>query len=343
LAIVRQNADIPELNRRPLKMRILLTGATGLLGNNLLRMLLDDGHELTVTHRQNSDLRPFDGLSVERIVCDLANPGEIVAALDGMDWLIHSAALIQLGWTRLDTSRRINVEATRQLAQAARLKDVRMIHVSTVDAMAAAHDMTPACESDVDPSKPPCTYVVTKREAEREFLEQMNLGLQGILVNPGLMFGPWDWKPSSGQMILAVGRQFTPLAPRGGISVVDVRDVASGIIAALEFGRPGERYILAGENTSYFDLWVRIARITGSRPPIGKLPQWVNWSAGKVGDWISRFFEQESIVNSAATQMGTLRHWYSSEKAKQELGYNVGDVDNALADAWEWFRTFNYV
>ncbi len=324
-------------------MRILLTGATGLLGNNLLRMLLDDGHNLTVTHRPHSDLRPLDGLAVERIVCDLDRPGEIVAALEGMDWLIHSAALIQLGWTKLDAARRINVQATRQLAQAARLKNVRMIHVSTVDALASANDIEPATESDVDPSKPSCTYVLTKREAEREFLEQVDRGLQGIVVNPGLMFGPWDWKPSSGQMILAVGTQFTPLAPCGGISIVDVRDVASGIISALQYGRLGERYILAGENTSYYDLWVRMARIAGSRPPIGKLPRWINWSAGKVGDWLSRFLEQELVVNSAATQMGALRHWYSSEKARQELGYTIGEVDIALADAWDWFKIYGYV
>ncbi len=323
-------------------MRILLTGATGFLGNNLLRLLLEDGHEVAVTYRNSSDQRTLRDLAVEKVECDLMEPASVIQALANVELVIHSAAMIQIGWSKLEQSRRVNVEATRQLAQAARLHEIRMIHVSTVDALAPGSVDCPATENDIEPSKPPCSYVVSKREAEFAFAEQVSAGLDGVIVSPGFMIGPWDWRPSSGEMMLAIAKQFTPLAPRGGCSAVDVRDVACGIIAAIEHGRPGHNYILGGENVSYYDLWTRMARVVGSRPPIGKLPGFINWSAGKVGDLIGGISRNEPLVNSAATEMGSLTHWYSSQKAMQELGYQIGDVDTAMADAWDWFKSYGY-
>ncbi len=324
-------------------MRILLTGATGFLGNNLLRQLLDDDHEMVVTIRHSSDPRPLDSLNVEKVEGDLTDPHTIASAMQSIDLVIHSAAAIQLGWSKLDLSRRVNVDATKALAEAARRKGVRMVHVSTVDALAAGSIDRPATEEDLVPSKPPCSYVVSKRQAETAFLEQVALGLDGIIVNPGFMVGPWDWKPSSGQMMLAIANRFVPLAPSGGCSVVDVRDVTAGIIAAYDFGKTGQRYILGGENLTYLDLWQRMARTMNRRPPIGKLPAFVEWTAGRTGDLLGRFLKSEPQVNSAATRMGSLYHWYSSQKAISQFGYTIGDIDAALDDAWVWFVRHGYV
>ena len=324
-------------------LRILLTGATGFLGNNLLRILLEDGHQVTVTYRQQSDPRPFLGLDVEKVAADLNDSATLKSAVAKAELVIHSAAMIQIGWTKLEQARQVNVEATRQLAQAARLQGIRMIYVSTVDALATGKLDQPATELDIEPSKPEFTYVVSKREAELAFAEQVAAGLDGVIVSPGFMVGPWDWKPSSGQMMLAIAKQFTPLAPSGGCSVVDVRDVACGIVSAIEHGKTGESYILGGENVTYLDLWKRMAAVVGSKPPVGKLPGLINWTAGRVGDMVGKLTGNEPTVNSAATTMGSLLHWYSSQKASQELGYQIGEVDVALADAWDWFNTNGYV
>lgn len=323
-------------------MKILLTGATGFLGNNLLRLLLEDGHEVSVTVREISDLRALGGLAADRVTCDLENSDEIATVIGDAELVIHSAALIQIGWSRLEQSRSVNVAATQHLARAARLKNIRMIHVSTVDALAAASPDRINNEADTDPPKPLCSYVASKRDAESVFREEVAAGLDGFIVNPGFMVGPWDYKPSSGQMMLAIAKQFTPLAPSGGCSVVDVRDVGCGILSAIENGQAGQSYIMAGENISYFDLWKRMAAIVGSRPPVGTLPTWINWTAGRVGDLVHRVGFSEPVVNSAATTMGSLYHWYSSEKAINELGYQINDVDDALIDAWNWFRQSGY-
>jgi len=156
------------------------------------------------------------------------------------------------------------------------------------------------------------------------------------------MVGPWDWKPSSGQMMLAIAKGAGLFAPRGGGTVADVRDVACGIISAIENGRPGERYILGGENLTYRELWSQMAEVVGKRPPINLLPEWINWTAGRTGDLIGKISGKEPIINSANTSMGSLFHWYSSEKARRELGYKNSPLKDGLLDAWQWFQQHGY-
>lgn len=323
-------------------MRIMITGATGFLGNNLVRTLLDHGNEIVVTLRVSSDRRPLEGLDVESRVIDLNRPVDVAMAMADVDVVVHSAAMIQLGWSRLEASRKINVDATAVIAEAARRKGIRMIHVSSVDALGVAMEDTVCDETNLDPPNPACSYVVTKREAETVVILEVAKGLDAVIVNPGFMVGPYDWRPSSGEMMLAIAKQLIYFAPGGGFCVVDVRDVAEGIVSAIEHGRSGQRYILGGENMSYFDLWVMMANVMGRRAPKQKLPDWLAETAGRTGDFIGRFARNEPSVNSAATRMGQMFHWYSSEKAIRELGYKIGSVEDGVRDAWDWFKQNDY-
>lgn len=323
-------------------MRILITGATGFLGNNLVRTLLADGHEVAVTMRQSSNRKPLDGLPVEILNIDFDNASDIAMALTDVEVVVHAAAVIQIGWTKLEESRKFNVEVTSQIAQAARRKNCRMIYVSSVDALGAATEQEIGDEEKLDPPQPPCSYVVSKRESESAFFLEVAKGLDGLIVNPGFMVGPYDWKPSSGAMMLAVATTFTPLAPAGGCSVADVRDVAEGIVSAIKHGQSGQRYILGGENMSYLELWTMMARVCKSKGPRNQLPDWLARLAGKAGDFWTSVSGNEPQVNSAATQMGQMFHYYSSDKAKLELGYRVGSIEDALHDAWDWFLANGY-
>ena len=323
-------------------MRIFVTGATGFLGNNLVRMLLEQGHEVTAAKRMTSDPRPLDGLEVEAVDVDLNDSSEVSLHLKESDLVIHSAAMIQLGWSRLSQSRRINVEGTRVLAEASRRQNVRMLHISTVDALAASDGEIPVNETNLEPSKPACSYVISKREAETAFLDQVNKGLDGVILSPGFMVGPNDWRPSSGEMMLALWKQWVPFAPAGGCSVADVRDVAEGVISAIQNGRCGERYILGGENLSYLDLWKRMAEVMDRPQPKFVLPNWLAETGGRCGDLAAKFLKNEPQVNSAASRMGQLFHWCDSSKAKAELGYQLQPVDTALEDAWKWFQLHGY-
>lgn len=324
-------------------MRVLLTGATGFLGNNLLRQLLQAGHEVQITVRPGAGGRALDGLEYDPIYGDLSDVDRLVSEASEFDVLIHSAALIQIGWSRLDESRKVNVQATKKLAEFCRRAGRRMIHVSTVDTLAHAPDGQPRSESDRDPNKPSISYVVSKREAEQAMEQQITQGLDGIIIHPGFMLGPWDWKPSSGEMMLAIANGPTPLAPAGGCSVVDVRDVAQGILAAIERGRSGERYILGGANVTYLELWQKMAAVVGKRGPKRKLPNWIARTAGVFGDAAAKLMRKEPVVNSGATTMGQLNHFYSSEKAANELGYRIGSLDDAVEAEWRFLTDYGYV
>jgi dihydroflavonol-4-reductase len=323
-------------------MRILITGATGLLGNNLVRALLKQGHQVVATMRHSSNRAALDGLDVELIHVDLNQQSDVARALEGVDVVVHAAAMIQIGWTKLDASRKVNVEATANIAQAARRKNIRMIHVSTVDALGAATQNSIGDETKLDPPKPACSYVVTKREAETAIILEVANGLDAVIVNPGFIVGPYDWKPSSGEMMLLIANHFIFFVPAGGCSVVDVRDVADGIISAIQHGRTGERYILGGENMTYFELWTMMAQVMDRGGPKRAIRNWLAYSIGKVGDLITKYFDRELPINSAAIQLSQMHHYYSSDKAKSELGYQIGSVEDALSDAWDWFKLNGY-
>jgi dihydroflavonol-4-reductase len=324
-------------------MRILVTGSTGFVGNNVARMLLERGDQVVASARPTSNMRSLAGLDVEIKQGDLTDPDFIDRLVDGVDAIVHSAALIQIGWSKRDESLQVNVESTRQIAAAALRSGIRFVHVSTVDTLAYANRNVERNENDREPVKPQCSYVVSKTQGELATLELFEKGLDVVVVHPGFMVGPWDWAPSSGQMMLAIAKNWVPFSPGGGCSVVDVRDVARGIIASIERGVSGERYILAGKNMTYLELWRMMASVVGKRGPIAPMGWPASRSIGFFGDVFAKLWGREGQVNSAALKMGQLHHYYSSQKAMEQLGYQISDVKQALVDAWQWFIEHGYV
>lgn len=324
-------------------MVTLVTGATGLLGNNILRLLLERGDQVRVLVRDSSDPRPLAGLAVEKRLGDIRNGGEVREACQGVSTVIHAAGDVRIGWSDLDKAKAINVEGTRAVAEAAKEAGARMIHVSTVDGLGLGAPNEPANEDTLPGNKIPCTYVVTKTEAEQVVLSLVPQGLDAVIVNPGFMLGPWDWKPSSGRMLLDVVQRPTPLAPRGGCTFCDVRDVAAGILAAVQRGETGRRYILGGHPMSYLELWRLFRTVTHKRLPLICGGRLLFRAVGLAGDLQGKLTGHEPTVNSAAIRMGNQFHFYSSDRAIAELGYDCRPPRETIADAWQWFNEHGYV
>lgn len=278
------------------------------------------------------------GLDAETLEGDITDPSFAAQIAAESDAVFHCAAMIWIGRTRLRQARQVNVEATRNIARRCREAGVRLIHVSSVDALASSGRSQACTESDLLPAKPESAYTISKREAEEAVLAEIEDGLDATIVNPSFMLGPYDWAPSSGQMMLALATRFVPLAPGGGLSVTDVRDVCDGTLAALEQGKCGERYILAGHNLTYLELWQKMAAVAGRRGPraaMGPAVSRVVGGAGEVFRWVTRV---ESQVNLPALRMGQLYHYYDSSKAQRELGYQIRPLQPALEDTWDWIR-----
>jgi len=248
---------------------------------------------------------------------------------------------VHIGWSQRELQYEINVNGTRNIAEAAREAGARMVHVSSINALGLGRLNEPADEDSPLPGIVECPYVLTKREGERVVLEQCERGLHASIVNPTLMFGPYDWKPSSGQMLLEVAKG-VPIAPRGAANFGDVRDVAAGCIAAAQKGAVGRRYVLGAHNATYMELWQRMARITGAKPPRIRLGPVVMKCAGIGGDLWTRLTGKEGSVNSAMIGLSSQTHCFSSARAQGELGYSIRPLDESLTDEWNWLVENGY-
>lgn len=323
-------------------MLTLVTGATGLVGNNVVRLLLERGEKVRVLARSGAGSRALEGLPVEIVQGDVRRPEAIRAACRGAARVIHAAAEVHIGWKGMDTARAINVEGTRNVAEAARAEGARLCYVSTVNTLGLRSRAEPADEETPVCDSVPCPYVITKREAERVVDEQIAAGLDAVIVNPAFMLGPWDWKPSSGRMLLEIATGWAKLAPPGGNDFCDVRDVAAGILAATERGRRGRRYILGGEAMSFLDAWRMFAEIIGVKPPWRKaLPPGL-WLFGHFGDLRGWLTGREPNLNSAAVALSRLHHHYSYARAAAELDYRPRPAREAAETAWKWLKGNGY-
>lgn len=323
-------------------LTVLVTGATGLVGNNVVRRLLSEGRQVRALVRPTYGMRPLQDLDIDVVLGDICDRESLRSAMRDVDLVIHSAGYVHIGWTGRQKAEEINVGGTQNVAVVAREAGAKLIHVSSADALGSGLRDKVADEENIYVNNPPIPYVLTKIAAEDEVRRQIEQGLHAVIVNPGFMLGPWDWKPSSGRMVVEVVKGKPPMAPRGGTTVVDVRDVAAGILSAVERGRCGANYLLGGENMTYFELWKQIAEVAGTFRPICRMGPLIALGAGAVGDIWTKLTGDEGAVNSAALKMSGIYHYYSSRRAEEELGYQFRSARETISDAFAWFQEHGY-
>ncbi len=313
-------------------MTVLVTGATGLVGNNVVRHLVETmpGVPVRCLVRESSDRRPLSGLPVETFAGDITDELSVRRAVEGATAVIHSAAMVRIGWTGESGMRRVNVEGTANIAEACRKSGVRLLLVSTVDTMRPA-----------DLHSVP--YVATKIAAEAVIRAEIGAGLDAVIVRPAFVLGPNDWKPSSGRVLLAAGAGWVPFAPRGDTSICDARDVAAAILAALGGGRTGGSYVLGGHDMSWIAALRLFARAGNAWPPLCRFDPVAQRKVGLAGDLAAKLGFTEPAVNSAAMRLAGDKTPFDSSAARAELGYANRPLAETVGDAWNWFRDHGFV
>lgn len=317
-----------------------VTGATGLVGNNLVRQLLGSGERVRV-HARGGVRKELAGLDVQLVSGDL-DASAAQALCTGADVIVHAAANVWIGVTGSEAVHQVNVGGTAiMLAAAAKVAPTaRFVQVSSVDALGLGTRASPATEATTPkPHEGGVAYVDSKRAAD---VLVRATALDWVIVHPTYMIGPYDWKPSSSRMLLELAAGKGIMAPAGGNNFVDVRDVARGIQAVAERAPTGSSWILGNEHLTYFEAWTRMAKVIGARPPVAELPGWMaRLAAGlmHVPLWLG-FPEGE--INPATTRMSTLPHYHDPGKAQRELGLVATPLDTAIADAWAWFGANGY-
>lgn len=321
--------------------RYLVTGATGLVGNNVVRRLLALGAEVRVLVRSSASLE-LAGLPVELVLGDIRDPAAVRSSVRGMDAVIHAAGHVHIGWTQRELHEQVNFEGAKNVALACRDSGARLVLVSTVNTLGTGLLAAPADEAGGLPGLPACPYIETKRRAEELVLELAADGLYAVIAHPSFMLGPWDWKPSSGRMLLTVA-QGVDLTPIGAFSLCDARDVADGLISAAALGVTGSRYVLAGHNLTYRDAFRLFAERGGAREPWFPIGPIMRFVGGRGGDLWARLTGREWASNSAAVEIVSQESCFSSARAAAELGYQIRPLPEIIAAAWDWFLAHGYI
>lgn len=330
--------------------KILVTGSTGLVGGNLVRKLIDNGERVKVLLRKTSKLVAFKPEEVEIAYGDITDKFSLIDALKDCDYLYHSAAMVTM-WTPDEKSKKqmyeINVTGTTNCMEAALKQKVKkVVYVSTVDALGIRSKYNPADETvsfSEGMQQLNVPYANTKHKAQVEALKFVNKGLDVVVVNPTFMFGAYDAKPSSGEMIIAVKKGLTLMYTGGGNNFVDVKDVVEAMITTMQKGRTGECYILGNENLTYKEIFTKIANVVKGRKPQVLAPKTLIKIAGYAGDIFGKLTNQEAPVNSIYAKFANIYHYFNPQKARIELGLKQTPVEVAIERAYIWFKDNKYL
>ncbi|MFW6062626.1 MAG: NAD-dependent epimerase/dehydratase family protein [Chloroflexota bacterium] len=327
-------------------MRALVTGGTGFVGANLVAALNERGIVARVLHRTTSSMTALEGLQYEAVVGDvLDEPQDLAAAVEGCDWVFHTAAVADYWRQGADWLYRVNVEGTRHMLTAARLGGARrFVFTSSLAAMGLPQSGELLDESDEFNLRPEqFPYGHSKHLAEQEVRRAVEDGLEAVIVNPSVVLGPRDVNQISGSIILEAARGLIRFAPPGGVNFVAVQDVAAGHIAAAEKGQVGERYILAGENLLHTEALAVICRVVGREPPRLQIPRWLLPPAA-AGVRVMRFFLGNRVpVDANQVRMMGARLFADNSKAVSELDLPQTPFETTVQCTFRWYNEHGYL
>lgn len=321
-------------------MTTLITGATGLVGGHIARELHEAGEKLRLLVRDRSSRAGLQGLPFEEARGDVRDLKSLRHAVKGIDRVVHAAGVTRVDPFAAEHLRRVHIEGTRNVLTAARDAGVkRLLHVSSTAAVGAGTLDRPADEASTWNLGHKGPYWQTKHASEQLVLDAARSGeLDAVVINPSYVLGPYDVKPSSGAVLLAVASGVVLAYPQGGLGFVGARDVGRGARLALEKGRTGERYILSAENLTFRQLLEMAARECGAHAPILPLPKNLALGVARVGDVLGpRFPKAFSYLNTELIRALFDLGYVSGEKARRELGFSPRPVREAICEAYQWF------
>jgi len=319
--------------------KVCVTGATGLLGTNVIIKLLQNGYSVIALVRKKSSWLGEENENLKLVEVDLSS--DLSLLLKEIDLIIHIAAETRQNLISYDEYRKVNFETTVNLFTHAESMTVKkFLFVSTANTL--GYGNTTFRGNEEAPQLYPFThsmYAQSKLEAE-EYLLKNRKNTEVVIVNPTFMIGAYDSKPSSGKIIFWAWKKNLVFYPKGGKNFVHAEDAANGVLNAIEKGRNGEKYLLASENLSYKEFFKKINRITHQNPVMIAIPNGLLSFLGLIGEGLRKL---KIKTNLSTPNMKALQicNYYSNQKSVNELGLHYQSVDKAIEDAIQYFDQNN--
>ena len=320
-------------------MKAFVTGGTGFVGANLVRLLLQQGYKVKALVRRSSSLANLEPLDIEIVEGNLNN-SELTQQMSDCQVLFHVAAQYSLWQSDRHSLYRNNVLGTRNVLNCARQAGIeRTVYTSSVAAIGVKQGI--ADETYQSPvEKLVGDYKKSKYYAEREAVKAVEQGQDIVIVNPSTPIGAFDLKPTpTGEIIVRFLNRKMPFYVDTGLNLIDVKDVAWGHLLALKKGRTGDRYILGNQNLTFKQLLSKLEQITGLPAPKYTIPYPIPYSVAWLEENILAHLGKQPTIALDGVRMSKQKMFYDASKAVNELGLPQSDIDKALAEAVEWFRS----
>lgn len=327
-------------------MKVLVTGANGLLGANLIREFVKSNVEVKAFVRPSADLKVLRNVICEITHGNILSYENLYQALLDCDAVVHAAATTSVVPRAFKFYKEINFESTKNIIEAAlRQGNKRLIYVSTANVFGPGSKEQPATElSQFTLGRFKSGYIDSKYMSQQLVLESVERrNLNAVIVNPTFIIGPYDAKPSSGKIILHGLKKGIQWCPPGGKNFVHTYDVAKGICRALQAGRNGECYLLAGENLTYREFLSLLNQVV-NRPRVQiTIPKGLLLAAGMTAELWSQATHRPFALTRSNAHLICLDNYYSGQKAKEALGLKTTPIKDAIQEALSWFKKENYV
>lgn len=327
-------------------MKVLITGADGMLGSSICREALSQGYEVRVMVLPERTVSVLEGLDLTYCYGNLLDPESLYQAVDGCDYVINVAASTQMWPRRSEVIWKVNYHAVEHLVEACKRFNVkRFVQIGTANSFGHGSISEPGNElTPFNGGAYKMDYVDSKYKAQSYIIDQCKTGqISGVVINPTYMIGPFDSGPSSGKMLMALFMGSLPGYTSGIKNFVASKDVAVAAVNALTLGTSGSCYIAGNENLTFEQFLTKACAVRGIPFTLKKIPNFLIYGIGFFSSIVARISGKAPKLGYHLAKQATMQQCYSPQKAREELNMPATPIEEAIQSCITWWQENNYI
>ncbi len=326
--------------------KVFVTGADGMLGSMICRVLLKKEYEVTALSLPNSQSTTLDGLELRIIKGDILDEDFILEQSRGHDAVIHVAAMTNVWPRRIEKVKAVNIQGTMNIKNAVQVHGMeRMVFIGSASSFKEGSKNKPGNEdSGFEGDRFGMDYIDSKYEAQQYLIKaHKEEHLPVIVVNPTFMIGPYDSGPSSGIMVLNLYKNKVPGYNTGGKNFVYSGDVATAAVNALTMGRLGECYIAGNQNLEYKEFFEKTAEVMNKKFSLKKIPNSLVLAFGALSSVVARVTKKPPVLSYGMAEVAQIDQYFDCSKAVSELEMPQTPIEEGIKECLQWFKENDYL